>query len=154
MDRAQHTKIIRYCAICGILFLLTLLCWWQVWQMESIRDAVEGMKAVLNDALRDQAYGWVGRTVTLAAALGAGVFALLFYLLERPLLGRRPKGAGIRESKSVFFWGMVAVLLLYLTSGNLYCMCYLHPWAYFGTAVLVFVLRLLGRTDYFPAKVS
>lgn len=157
MRKEQRTRVIRYCVICGVLFLLAAACWLLLWRLDFVQAALVEMEAISDDYVKSSEFYWLGQMMVLTSGGAACLFVLLFFLLEKPMLGPRPPAPPARKTSlgrtgSVAL-GALALLLLARCEGmGVYSEMYGAPVLFFGAALYGFCRRLGSRRDYFPPK--
>ena len=52
MCKEKRTRVIRYCVVCGVLFLLAVACWLLLWRLDFVRAALVEMQAISDDYVR------------------------------------------------------------------------------------------------------
>lgn len=157
MNRNRRKRLVRYCIVCGLIFTLIVVIWLQLYRLDFIKNGLAAMKTITDDAVRLREFYWLGQIMTLTAAIGAGIFAAVFYVTEEFFLGPRPKKKEQQKDQngiSKIAQIMLSFVVITFIGGtkSLWTGIYLIPWAYFLFALLCFILRLLSRTDYFPPK--
>ena len=158
MCKEKRTRVIRYCVVCGVLFLLAVACWLLLWRLDFVRAALGGVQAISDDYVRSVEFFWLGGMMVLTSGASACLFVLLFFLLEKPMLGPRPPAPPVRKGRSLGWAGSAAlgVLTLFLLGRlegmGVYSNMYGVPVLFYGAALYIFCWRLSSRRDYFPPK--
>lgn len=150
-------RLVRYCIACGLTFILIVVIWSQIYRLDFIKNGIVEMENITDDVIRRREFYWLGQITTLTAAIGAGIFAVVFYVTEEFFLGPRPKKKEQQENqkrlpKSARMILCFVVVTFIGGTRSLWALIYFIPWVFFLFVLLCFVLRLLSRTDYFPPK--
>lgn len=161
MDPKNRKHLMRYGLVCGGVFVLAFLMWLPVWRLDGIRSALAEMRQVSDPMARQAAYYWVGQIISGAALALAGAAALVFRVLEEPLLRAGPlAGYGAREGEEQAgkrgwlgaFLGLLAVQALVFRGGGLTSALYITPILFFATAALWLAYRMWRWYGVFRAS--
>lgn len=143
MPVRMKSKLIRYCALCGVIYLAVLACWGLVWGLGPVRTALAEMKTVTDAYERQVAFSWLGSLISGTAGAAACLFLLAAFLLEGPMLGAHLKRTGTEVRLG---WAgrfiLLAVVGAAVLGNNLTLRLYVHPILFFAAVLLLFLLRL------------
>lgn len=153
MPVRMKSKLIRYCALCGVIYLAVLACWGLLWFLEPVRTALAEMETVTDAYERQVAFSWLGSLISGAAGVAACLFLLAAFLLEGPMLGARLKraGTGVRLGWTGRFI-LLAVVGAAVLGNNLTLRLYVHPILFFTAVLLLVLLRLVQWSRLLAAE--
>ena len=142
--KMRHGKLVRYCVLCGVIYLAAVVCWSLLWFLEPVRTALAEMELLSDDYERRVTFYWLGSLLSGSAAGAACLFFLAAFLLEGPVFGTHLQGESKRASK-LNWTGRFLLLVVVGTAvlGNhLTLRLYVYPVLFFAVVLLLFVLRV------------
>ena len=154
--QGRHRKLVQSCIVCGLVFVLIVVGWAQLYRLDFIQNGLTEMETITDDAIRRREFYWLGQIMTVTAVVGAGIFSVVFYMSEEFFLGPRPKNKQQENQNriptSIQLILAFVVVTFFGGTKSLWGSIYLLPWVCFLFALGCFIWRLSGRTDYFPLK--
>ena len=78
----RKKRLVQYCITCGLTFILIMAVWFQIYRLDFIKNGITEMKTITDDVIRRREFYWLGQITILTAAIGAGIFAAVFYVTE------------------------------------------------------------------------
>lgn len=151
MDQQDRSRLIRYGVICAALLLLAFFVWLLLWRLSGIRAALTEMKQVTDPMTRQRDYYWLGQAFSGAALALAGTAALIFRILEEPLLKAGPLASRRKQRQEqetgsrgwlASFIGFLAVQALLFEGGGLTSALYITPVLFFLAAAAWLAYRV------------
>lgn len=156
MNSQDRSRLVRYGVLCGALLLAAFLVWLLLWRIGGLRSALAEMRQIADPMARQRDFYWLGQVFSGAALALAGAAALVFRILEEPLLKAGPL-AGHRERKAGnqgwlgAFIGLLAVQALLFKGGGLTSALYITPLLFFAAAGMWLAYRLWCWNGVFRA---